>query len=72
MHPVSLAAGASRVARPRPGSHSKCVDQRLERGRLMTPARVVEEVAVEGRTPVLEDPHELAACEVLGDVLLAM
>jgi len=29
-------------------------------------ARVVEEVAVEGRTPVLEDPHELAACELEG------
>jgi hypothetical protein len=27
----------------------------------MTPARVIEDVTVERRTPVLEDPHELAA-----------
>src|SRR5664280_3691787 len=36
----------------------------------MAPARVVEKVAIEGRTPVLEDPHELAAREVIGHLVL--
>ncbi len=44
-----------------PRSGSQRIDQRLERGRLVATARVVEEIAVKRRTPILEDPHELAA-----------
>ena len=51
-------------------SHPERLDQRLKGRWLVTPARVVEEVAVERRTPVLKDPHELAACEVVGHMLL--
>ena len=57
-------------AKPAPGSDSERVDQRLKRRRLMASARVVQEVALERRAPVLEHPHERAARYVFGHVLL--
>src|SRR5206468_2952028 len=51
-------------------SHSERVDQRLEGARLVTPARVVQEVALEGQAPVIEHPHERAARDVFGHVPL--
>ena len=50
-------------------SDSEHVDQRLKGRRLVTPARVVKEEAVERRAPVLEYPHEPAPRDVFGRVL---
>src|SRR5206468_9937118 len=65
-------AGGSRAiaTREAPASESERVDERLKRRRLMTSAWIVQEVAVERRAPVLEDPHEPAARYVFGHVFL--
>ena len=54
----------------RPRSDSERLDERLKGGRLLTPARVIQEEPVEGRAPVLEDPHELPPRDGFGRVLL--
>jgi len=51
-------------------SDAQRIDQRLERGRLVTAARVVEEEAVERRAPVLQHPHQFAARDEARDMLL--
>src|SRR5947207_12415077 len=65
-------AGGSRAiaTREAPASESERVDEHLKRRRLMTSAWIVQEVAVERRAPVLEDPHEPAARYVFGHVFL--
>src|SRR2546427_40756 len=68
---VDPAGGSRAIAtREAPASESERVDERLKRRGLMTSAWIVQEVAVERRAPVLEDPHEPTARYVFGRVLL--
>src|SRR5437773_7645498 len=70
---IDPAGGSRAIATreaPASASESERVDERLKRRRLMTSAWIVQEVAVERRAPVLEDPHEPAARYVFGQSLL--